>query len=38
MALVGERLIAFWDQKSPGTKNMIEEAIKEKLKIKVVKI
>ena len=28
MAEYGERLVAFWDGKSPGTKNMIETARK----------
>jgi len=36
MAQVADRLIAFWDQKSPGTKNMIKEAIQRNLKIKVI--
>ena len=33
MASVAEGLIAFWDCKSRGTRNMIEQALKHKLKI-----
>lgn len=38
MALYADALIAFWDGKSAGTKNMIEEAEKEGLLIRVVQI
>ena len=33
MADVADKLIAFWDKKSHGTKNMIEQAIKKKLDV-----
>jgi len=36
MAEYADCLIAFWDGKSPGTKNMIEEAEKKGLKIVIV--
>lgn len=36
MAEVADALIAFWDGKSSGTKNMIEEAEKENLIIKII--
>lgn len=36
MAEYADALIAFWDGKSRGTKNMIEEAKKRGLKVKVV--
>lgn len=35
MAVYADALVAFWDQKSPGTFNMIEEAKKEGLEIRV---
>lgn len=38
MAKYADALIAFWDGKSPGTRNMIEEATKRKLKVKVIKV
>ncbi len=37
MAEFGTHLIAFWDQKSSGTKNIIENAEKYKLIYKIVK-
>ena len=37
MAIYADALIAFWNGKSPGTKNMIEEARKRGLKVKIVK-
>ncbi len=37
MAKHADLLIAFWDGKSKGTKNMIEEAKKHNLKIRVVR-
>lgn len=37
MAKVGDMLIAFWDYKSGGTKNMIELAEEYKIRIKVKK-
>lgn len=37
MAEYADALIAFWDGKSPGTKNMISEAKKRGLKIKIVR-
>lgn len=37
MAKVGDMLIAFWDYKSGGTKNMIEQAEEYKLRIKIKK-
>lgn len=36
MAIYAEALIAFWDGKSRGTKNMIDEAKKLNLKVKVI--
>lgn len=36
MAEYGEQLIAFWDGKSKGTKHMIDLAVKNKLKVKVI--
>lgn len=38
MAKYGTHLIAFWDGKSKGTKNMIEQAEKYNLKTRVVRI
>lgn len=38
MAEYGERLIAFWDGESKGTKMMIDEARKRKLEVRVVEI
>lgn len=38
MAKYGEALIAIWDGKSRGTKNMIEEATKQGLKVYVKRI
>jgi hypothetical protein len=38
MALYADRLIAFWDGKSYGTKMMIELAKKNNLKIAIIKI
>jgi len=38
MANRGEALIALWDGKSRGTKNMIDEATKKGLKIKVYNV
>ena len=38
MAEYATHLVAFWDGKSRGTKNMIEEAKKRGLKIRVVRI
>lgn len=37
MAKYGDALIAFWDGESTGTKNMIEEAEKRNLKVKIKK-
>lgn len=37
MAKVGTHLIAFWDGKSTGTKNMIEVATSYGLKVRVIK-
>lgn len=37
MAKAAEALVAFWDGKSKGTKNMIEEAAKAGLYIKVIR-
>lgn len=37
MAAFGDYLVAFWDGKSKGTANMIEEARKANLKIKIVR-
>ena len=37
MALFSDALIAFWDGKSTGTKNMIEEAKKLDLQVRIVK-
>jgi len=37
MADYGDMLIAFWDGKSKGTKNMIETARKKQLQVSVVK-
>lgn len=37
MALYGDALIAFWDGQSRGTHNMIEEAKKEFLEIRIIK-
>lgn len=37
MAEYADALIAFWDGKSKGTKNMIEEAKKRGLKVRVIK-
>lgn len=37
MADYSDMLIAFWDGKSKGTKNMIDNAKKKKVKVKVVK-
>lgn len=37
MAVYGTHLIAFWDGKSKGTMNMIEEAVRAHLKVKVVR-
>ena len=37
MAEVADALIAFWDGKSRGTKNMIDTAIKRGLKVAVVR-
>lgn len=37
MAKYADALIAFWDEKSKGTKHMIELAHKYKLKVKVIK-
>jgi len=36
MAMYGDTLIAFWDQKSKGTMNMIDIANKKGLEVKVV--
>jgi hypothetical protein len=36
MAFYADALIAFWDGKSKGTKNMIDEAKKKGLKIRVI--
>ena len=36
MAMYAERLIAFWDGKSPGTKHMISEARKRGLEVVVI--
>jgi hypothetical protein len=36
MAKYANRLVCFWDQKSKGTKNMIETARKNNLEVKVV--
>ena len=36
MAKYSEALIAFWDGKSRGTRNMIDLANKYKLKVKVI--
>ena len=36
MAMEAEALIAFWDGKSKGTKNMIETALKQGLEVDVV--
>lgn len=38
MAEYGERLIAFWDGESSGTKMMIDEARKRKLEVRVIEI
>ncbi len=38
MAEYGERLIAFWDGESSGTKMMIDEARKRRLEVRVVEI
>jgi len=38
MGTIADRLIAFWDQKSSGTRHMISEAKRKGLKIKVVNI
>ncbi len=38
MAEYGTHLIAFWDGKSRGTKNMIEEATSRGLKIRIINI
>lgn len=38
MARISDALVAFWDGKSKGTKNMIELAKKHGLRIKMVKI
>lgn len=35
MSLVADGLIAFWDGRSPGTKNMIENAHKARLETHV---
>lgn len=35
MSIYGDALIAFWDGESRGTHNMIEEAKKEKLEVRV---
>ena len=37
MARNANALIAFWDEKSPGTKNMINEAQENKLEIRIIK-
>lgn len=37
MARDGTHLVAFWDGKSKGTKNMIDEARKRKLVVKIVR-
>lgn len=36
MSLYGTHLVLFWDGKSKGSKNMLEEAQKQGLKIKIV--
>lgn len=38
MAEYADALVAFWDGKSKGTKNMIDTAVKLGLKVKIVKI
>tara|TARA_R110002124_G_scaffold281430_1_gene455685 strand:+ start:30501 stop:30857 length:357 start_codon:yes stop_codon:yes gene_type:complete len=37
MAQNADALIAFWDGKSPGTSNMIDEAKKLNLKVKIIR-
>lgn len=37
MADYGDYLVAFWDGKSKGTRNMIDQAIKRNLKIVVIR-
>lgn len=37
MAKYADGLVAFWNGRSPGTKNMIEEAKKLNLKIRIIK-
>lgn len=38
MALIADYCIVFWDDKSKGSKHMIDLALKYRLKVKVVKI
>ena len=38
MANYADALIAFWDGKSRGTKNMINQAIQQNLKVKIIDI
>jgi len=38
MARIGTHLLAFYDGQSPGTAGMIDEAIREKLTVKIVKV
>lgn len=37
MAALATHCIVFWDGESPGTKNMIDEATKKKLNLKIIK-